>query len=138
MDALCTAQLQLNFALTQKLQYFIGQVKMLFDRDFQRTFVQVNGTIWKNSKCISSNAPNSIALKNTVILNCKHASHQLRAQNRCLVFFCHCNSFRPNFGGEIERFIRFYTALGRPGIVVTRLTSVDISQGGFFSESQFL
>lgn len=118
----CTAHLQLNFALAQKLQYFIGQVKMLFDMDFQKTFVQVNGTIRQNTKCISSNALNSIALKNTLILNFKHASHQLRAQNRCLVFFCHYNSFRPNFGrevfesigcsikGEIERFICFYTA----------------------------
>ncbi len=63
LDALCTAQLQLNFALTQKLQYFIEQVKMLFDKDFQRTFVQVNGTIRKNSKCISSNAPNKHSIK---------------------------------------------------------------------------
>ncbi len=39
---------------------------MLFDKDFQGLLCRLMEQFVKNSKCISSNAPNSIALKNTV------------------------------------------------------------------------
>lgn len=67
--------------ITLTLKYFIGQVEILFNKDFQKTFVQVNGTIQQNTKSISSKALNSVALKNRVILNLKHASRRLKAQN---------------------------------------------------------
>lgn len=66
--------------ITLTLKYFIGQVEILFNKDFQKTFVQVNGTIQQNTKSISSKALNSVALKNRVILNFKHASRRLKAQ----------------------------------------------------------